>query len=592
MPTQSNLSLVKRLWHHLSTERRLQFCLLMGLMILVSISEMLSVGALFPFLQTLSNPDVVFNYPNAQYFIKTLGINSAEELLLPLLIIFGLMIIITAILKLLLLWASSRFSFSTGSDISASIYRRTLYQPYSVHVNRNSSEVINGIVTKANGVIYGVLGPILSLISSSFILIAVLAILISIDFMVSISVFFGFGVLYWVVIWLTRFKKINNSKLIACESTQVIKSLQEGLGGIRDILVDGSQSTYCDIYKSADYSLRRAESSNHFIIHFPRYGLDALGMLFISIAAYLVFKQSADISKVIPVLGVMALGAQRMLPLMQVVYSSWSSVQGCRISLSDTLNLLDQPLPHYYNQGGGISLNFSNKITLKAVSFRYNDNAPFIFKELNLEILKGSCIGFIGKTGSGKSTLIDIIMSLLAPTQGVLMVDSQIITAENQRAWQSHIAHVPQAIFLTDSTIEENIAFGQPKNKINRQRVIQAAMDAKISDFIETLPSKYETVIGERGVRLSGGQRQRLGIARALYKKADVIIFDEATSALDSITEADVIDSLDDLSKNNTILIVAHRLTTLKKCSQIVEIVDGRVKRIGSYEEIVLNKST
>jgi ABC-type bacteriocin/lantibiotic exporter with double-glycine peptidase domain len=592
MPTQSNFSLVKRLWHHLSTERHRQFCLLIGLMILVSIAEMLSVGALFPFLKTLSNADVVYNHPGAQYFIKALGIKSAEALLLPLLIIFGLVVIITAILKLLLLWASSRFSFSTGSDLSASIYRRTLYQPYSVHVNRNSSEVINGIVTKANGVIYGVLSPILSLISSSLILIAVLAILISIDFMVSISVFLGFGTLYWIVIWLTRFQKIKNSKLIACESTQVIKSLQEGLGGIRDILVDGSQSTYCDIYKSADYSLRRAESSNHFIIHFPRYGLEALGMLFISIAAYLVFKQSEDISKVIPVLGVMALGAQRMLPLMQVVYSSWSSVQGCRISLSDTLNLLDQPLPSYYNQEEKSSLNFSHKISLEAVSFRYNHDAPWIFKELNLEISKGSCIGFIGKTGSGKSTLIDIVMGLLRPTQGVLKVDSQVITAENQRAWQFHIAHVPQAIFLADSTIEENIAFGQPKNKINHLRVIQAARDAKISDFIETLPNKYEAVIGERGVRISGGQRQRLGIARALYKNADVIIFDEATSALDSKTEAEVIDTLDGLSKNNTILIIAHRLTTLKKCSQIVEIAEGKIQRIGSYEEIVLNKST
>jgi len=214
---------------------------------------------------------------------------------------------------------------------------------------------------------------------------------------------------------------------------------------------------------------------------------------------------------------------------------------------------------------------------------------PWILNELNLSIAKGSRVGFIGTTGSGKSTLLDIVMGLLKPTEGTLAVDDQDITAGNHRAWQAHIAHVPQAIFLADSTIEENIAFGQPKSKIDRQRVIQAAKQAQIADLIETWPDQYKTFVGERGIRLSGGQRQRIGIARALYKKADVIIFDEATSALDNETEQAVMEAIEGLSDDLTVLIIAHRLTTLKNCTQIVELGDGGIRRIGNYQDIVDN---
>jgi ATP-binding cassette subfamily B protein len=210
-------------------------------------------------------------------------------------------------------------------------------------------------------------------------------------------------------------------------------------------------------------------------------------------------------------------------------------------------------------------------------------------KDLDLRIAKGSRVGFIGQTGSGKSTLLDIVMGLLVPTSGTFTVDSQKITVENQRSWQAHIAHVPQAIFLADSTIEENIAFGQPKIAIDRKRVIQAAKQAQIADIIETWPSQYDTFVGERGIRLSGGQRQRIGIARALYKQADTIIFDEATSALDNETEQAVMDAIESLSETLTVLIVAHRLTTLKNCTQIVELGNSGILRLGSYQDIVTN---
>ena len=272
---------------------------------------------------------------------------------------------------------------------------------------------------------------------------------------------------------------------------------------------------------------------------------------------------------------------------MQQAYYSWSSIVGGQASLSDTLDLLDQPLPEHHDQVPAEPLPFTDSMTLKALSFRYSQETPWVLRDFSLCIKRGSRVGFIGATGSGKSTLLDIVMGLLEPTEGSFEIDGKAVTAGNNRAWQSHIAHVPQAIFMADSTIEENIAFGLPREKIDRERVRNAARQAQIAETIESWRAGYETRVGERGIRLSGGQRQRIGIARALYKNADVIIFDEATSALDNDTEQAVMQAIEHLNPDLTILIIAHRLTTLKNCSQIVELGDGGILRIGTYDAIV-----
>jgi ABC-type multidrug transport system fused ATPase/permease subunit len=378
-----------------------------------------------------------------------------------------------------------------------------------------------------------------------------------------------------------------NSQIYARESSQVIKSLQEGLGGIRDVLIDGSQTVYCQIYSSADQSLRRVQGNNQFISSSPRYAMEALGMILIATLAYSLAQQSDGIAKAIPILGGLALGAQRLLPVLQQIYSSWSAILAGQASLQDALELLDQPLPSYANQPCIQPLIFKHHISFKQLGFRYDLKMPYVLKQISLSIAKGSRVGFIGRTGSGKSTLLDIVMGLLQPTDGTIEIDGQIITSANQRNWQAHIAHVPQAIFLADSTIEENIAFGVPKDQINHLRVRQAAQQAQIADSIESWPDQYQTFVGERGIRLSGGQRQRIGIARALYKQADVIIFDEATSALDNETELAVMQAIEGLSKDLTLLIIAHRLTTLKNCTHIVELSEGGIKRTGSYQDII-----
>jgi ATP-binding cassette subfamily B protein len=588
MPTSQPITqLLSRLWQHISPRRRWQLGCLLVLMVGASFAEIVSIGVVLPFLAVLTAPSRIFALPAAQPFINVLGITTAEQLLLPLTIAFGLAALMAGALRLLLLWSSTRLSFAVGADISNNIYRRTLYQPYAVHVARNSSEVIGGISNKANGVIYGIIVPILTLISSAIMLTAILIALLYVDPVIAMLAFGGFGLIYAVIIRLTRKRLLRDSQCIARETTNVIKSLQEGLGGIRDVLIDGSQAAYCQAYRNADNPLRRAQGSNMFINLSPRYGMEALGMILIASLAYTLTQQSDGLTRVIPILGALALGAQRLLPVLQMAYSAWAGIQGGQASLQDTLELLDQPLPDYADQAQATPLIFKKQIALNKLSFRYHITMPWVLRSVDLTLVKGSRVGFIGTTGSGKSTLLDILMGLLEPSEGCLEVDGQAITAVNGRNWQAHIAHVPQAIFLADSTIEENIAFGVPKEKIDHQRVRQAASQAQISDIIESWPKQYQTFVGERGIRLSGGQRQRIGIARALYKQADVIIFDEATSALDNETEEAVMQAIESLSKELTILIIAHRLTTLKSCTQIVELGESKIKRIGSYQQIV-----
>ena len=547
-------------------------------MLLASFMEVISIGAVLPFLGILTAPEYVYNHELMFPLIKVLGLTEPEQIIFPVTVIFIITIVVATSIRLLLLYGMTRLSFAAGADISIDIFRKTLHQKYSVHLNRNSSEVINGIITKTGEVIGGVFLPILTLISGVLLMVCIMSALITIDIKIALSAFSGFGILYWGVIKFTHKKVHKNGKCIADESTKMIKVLQEGLGGIRDVLIDGSQEYYCKLYRHADLPYRRATGNNVFISGSPRYAMEALGMILITLLALFMLQQKSGGVTVIPVLGALAIGAQKLLPALQQTYNAINGIKGSTYMLNDVLDLLDQPLPDYANKQLPEPISFQKEINLKNIYFRYHIDAPFILNNLNLNIAKGSRVGFIGVTGAGKSTLIDIIMGLLEPTNGSILIDNVAVTRENLRSWQVHIAHVPQDIFLTDGTIEENIAFGVMSNMINHDRVVKSAEQAKIKDMIESWEDKYKTFVGERGIRLSGGQRQRIGIARALYKQANVLVFDEATNALDNETEQAVMESIEDLGKDLTILIIAHRLSTLKGCNHIVELSKDGVK--------------
>jgi ABC-type multidrug transport system fused ATPase/permease subunit len=575
-----------RLWEHFNSRRRRQLGLLCLLMLFSSVAELVSLGAIIPFLAAMTAPAKVYAHPAVAPFVDFMKIASPNQLLLPLAVVFSLAALVAAGLRMLLLWAGTRLAFAIGADISIGIYQRTLHQPYAVHVARNSSEVISGITTKSHAVIYGGLMPALQLASAVFTLVAIIAGLLTVDPQVALATLFGFGAVYGLLIGAARKRLAENGKRIAQESTKVLKCLQEGLGGIRDVLLDGSQPTYCKSYCEADLPLRRAQGNNQFISTSPRYAMEAIGLSMIAALAYYLVRQPEGIERALPVLGVLALGAQRLLPTLQQAYAAWAGIKGNQASVQDALALLEQPMPDSTTEGTG-ALTFDKTIRMQAITFAYQPTHPAVLKNLELTIRKGERVGIIGATGSGKSTLMDLLMGLLEPSGGRLEVDGQTIDSTTRRAWQSRIAHVPQAIYLADSSVEENIAFGVPRKAIDHARVVEAAQQAQIAELIESMPDGYRSQVGERGVRLSGGQRQRIGIARALYKQADVIVFDEATSALDNETERTVMESIDTLKANLTVVIIAHRLSTLQKCDRIVELGEGGVKRIGSYEQIV-----
>ena len=563
---------VSRLWILLTPRRRSQFGLVVLLMLVASLAEMVSIGAVLPFLGVLASPDRWFEMPAVRPLVRFLGLTSSAQLVLPFTLAFCVAAIVAGVTRLSLLWATIRVSYGAGADLSIGIYRRTLYQPYAVHVARNSSEVISGILNKTATVVQGAFLPVATLLGSSLLIVSIVGTLIVIDPVAAISAIVGFGVLYALISRITQERLARNGARITARQTEVMKCLQEGLGGIRDVLIDGSQQVYCEIYQRADLSMRRSEASNSFIIQSPKFGMEAIGMVLIAGLAWTFRGSPGGLASAVPVLGAIALGAQRLMPALQQGYSAWSNLIGSEASLRETLRLLDQPLPEYAGKVNPEPIPFRDAIDLRRIGFRYTPDGPWVLRDFDLRIPKGARMGFKGTTGSGKSTLIDIVMGLLEPSEGLLLVDGSPITPENRRSWQVRIAHVPQSIFLADSSISENIAFGVPANQVDMGRVREAARRAQIASDIDSWPAGYGTQVGERGVRLSGGQRQRIGIARALYKQASVIILDEATSALDGETEESVMRSIEGLDKDLTVLIVAHRLSTLRSCDQVVEV--------------------
>lgn len=568
-----------RLWKHIDHRRRKSLLALLCLLACGSLAEVVTIGAIIPFLAALTDPVKLYSNPNIAPLAGSLGITDPYELILPVVIIFGLAALLSGIIRLMLLFFSNKIAFSIGHDLSVKMYNRSLFQPYATHIGRNSSEVINAVSVKSTLVIFGIVSPCLLLINAVMMIIVILIFLITIDPFVTLILASGFVVIYVVIMSLTTDKLKIAGEQISVQSTVVLKAMQEGLGAIRDIIIDGSQRYHSEFYRVSDLKLRTSQRYSQVIREAPRYVVESLGLVLIASVAYMASKSPEGVAETLPVLGALALGCQRMLPVIQNAYSSWGSIKTALPSLADVVDLLEQPIEDH--QVSRVTpIQFKKCLSFRDVKFNYSQGSPIVLTDINLDIKQGSRVGIIGSTGCGKSTLLDVIMGLLRPTGGMISVDGVTIDDQNIRAWQRKIGHVPQFIFLSDATIAENIAFGVSTSKINYERVKRAAEQAQLADAIESWPEAYQTRVGERGVKLSGGQRQRIGIARALYKKPDLIVFDEATSALDNDTEASVMNAIRELSHDLTVVMVAHRLSTLEDCDLIFEVKNGRISMV------------
>ncbi len=557
-------------------------------MIIGSFSEILSIGSALPFLGALASPKNIYTNQYLNPIFLKLGFFDPSDILIPLTIVFAGLVVFSSLVRLVLIWANAKLSYVTGSDLSSMIYRLTLEQPYKFHISRNTSEVITAITSRTT-IVTIVINAFLTIISTSVILAFVTIAFVLLSPKMAFFIIGSIIILYLAVVSLTKKKLDANGEDIEITSVQVVKIIQEGLGGIRDIIIDGSQDIYCKNFQKQDSRLKNAQSNNLFIGQSPRYIMEAFGIVAIAVITCNLVSDDNGILVALPFVGGLALGIQRLLPLVQHCYSAWSVIKGNKASLLDTINYIELTSNNSSCKSLKItnSIDFKREINFDNVFFKYSDDGPFILKGMSFSIKKGSCIGLIGSTGSGKSTCLDLIMGLLTPSSGFISVDDYELCEKDLQIWRSNISHVPQTIYLSDASVEQNIAFGIPENLIDHDRVLFAANKAQISETIESWDAKYKTIVGERGVRLSGGQRQRIAIARALYKQSSVIVFDEATSALDYQTEDAIMKTIGNLSKEITVIIVAHRLNSLKECEKIIEIENGAVKRIGSYKEVV-----
>jgi len=582
-PISATLQNLFRFCKVVSVKRRIQISFLFALMIATSFIEIVSIGALFPFLAVMVVPEKTYQNKNFSSVIKIFDLNGPNELLPLLATFFCIAVLVAGFMRMGLMYFQSRMSELISVDFSVEAYVRTLYQPYEYHINMNSSQLITGI-NKAGELGNMLVSPFLIFLSSVIMIITILSTLIAINPLVALSIFSGISIIYLLITLITKTRLSIDGERLSRESENMLKTMQEGLGSIRDVIIDANQETYARYFRQSIARLRRASANINIINSCPRFLIEAFGMLLIILIAYTLATSSEGLQSAIPVLGVLALGMQRMLPVLQQAYSSLITLQSYRYSSSDALKMLERPIARE-NSGIETPINFSNGISFNNITYRYESYGRNILDEINLFIPKGARIGIIGETGGGKSTLLDIFLGLLKPISGNLSVDGVRIDENTMLAWQKKIAHVPQTIFLIDSSIAENIALGTPLEKIDFDRIQSVARQAKINTVIDGWEEKYLTKVGERGVKLSGGQRQRVGIARALYKNAEIIVFDEATSALDSKTEEELMQSIESLGKEITILMIAHRITTLQNCTQIIELANGKIIRMGKYED-------
>lgn len=580
--SQSTKILLIGIWRHLSHRRRTQLGCLLFVMIASGVAELVSLSAVLPFLTVLTDPELLWQQTWINSLFIRFGLSQSHHLVLLVTGLFALTAVLAAAIRLFNLWLNGRLVAAVGSDLSCEAYLRTLHQPYFVHVQRNSADVITATTTQISRTVVA-LTSLLQLVTASFVAVALLAGLLLIDWGIALATAVLFGTVYGLLALRVRRELLLSGKKWSSAARQQLKAVQEGLGAIRDILLESNQNIYLDIYETVDRPLRLLQSKNQFLSSSPRYAVEALSLVAIALTGCLLVLQKGSESMVIPLLGSLALGAQRLLPALQQIYTNWSSLKVYNADMQAVLALLNQPLAA--NVSTQKTLPLESNIFLDRVSFRYGQDQPVVLVGLNLEIHRGERIGLIGSTGSGKSTMVDLLMGLLKPSDGRLLVNGEDVHdpshPERLLSWRKAIAHVPQNIYLADTSFAENIAFGVPKHKIDFAKVRLAAQQSQIAAFIESSPKGYSSHVGERGVRLSGGQRQRIGIARALYKQASVLVLDEATSALDNKTEEAVMTSVDDLDRNLTIIMIAHRLTTINRCDRVLRLHNGLIVSSG-----------
>ncbi|MEA3045804.1 MAG: hypothetical protein QOJ53_136 [Sphingomonadales bacterium] len=561
------------LYRSLSRRRRTHLLLLLPLMLLSAVAELVTIGAVLPFLAILANPGQATEFPGLGLFRSLFGGADGGNPIVPATILLVAAASASAAIRLLTLRTIQNFAFAVGHEFATTIFGRMLRQPYALYVRRNPSEFVAAL--EKIRMFVNVLLPAMNGAIAAMVALSIAALLLAIVPLAA-ALAIAVAILLYVGLSLATHNRLRaNSRRIAKLATDRAKAFQEGIGGLRDILLDGSQPVFEDEFRRLDHAFGKVLSSNNFLAAAPRYAVEGAGIALIGLLALYLSEGAGGMLAALPILGAMALGAQRLLPLLQAAWVGWSQLSGNAQILRDLHALMETPVVAA-GRPAAPALPFARDIVFDRVSYQYHGRNHAVW-DISFAIPKGALIGLVGRTGSGKSSLVDMFLGLLDPTQGEIRIDGRRLDAANRAGWQAQIAHVPQSIYLADASIAANIAFGQAEAKIDMERVRTAARLAQADGFIADLPEGYDTRAGERGIRLSGGQRQRIAIARALDKDASILVLDEATGQLDLETEEAVIDAITAIGREMTILIVTHRDPVLARCDRIMRLDDGRL---------------
>ena len=566
----------------------------MALQVLVffaSIAEIVCVASVIPFMSLIGDADLLHGNSLVAELYEYTGLSSRKSFLLILGAGVLICLILSALVSMLTTWRLSMFAISVGTELSDRLYRHYIRQNWLFHSSESSARLTKKVATESTRVTNQILLPLMHMNAR---IVLVLLMGISIFLYDPLVALIGLSIIATSYLILFRFVKkklFTNGVAISTVVEDRFRLMNEGFGGIKDILLLGKQDYYVNRFNEKGRILASSQGVNNALAQVPRYIIEliAFGSM-ITLLLYLIASHNENLGLVLPVLSAYALAGFKLLPACQQIYASAAQIKGNLSAFSsiqsDLFDSLQVNSPKFDTMEGR-RISPAKSIRLTDVNFSYPSSSKQALVDLNLEIQAGACVGIVGASGSGKSTLINLILGLIAPNSGSISVDEVKIGSDNMHCWQAVLGYVPQNIFLSEGSIAENVAFGVDSNSIDKNRLERAIRLAQLADFVDSLDGKTGALVGERGVRLSGGQRQRIGIARALYRDSEVLVFDEATSALDGNTEVEIMKSINEVRDGKTIILVAHRLRTVRDCDQIYFMEQGKVVDHGTYDELL-----
>lgn len=584
------LKLVKELFSLLTPEQRKRFYFLQLLVVIMALAEMVGIASIGPFMALVGDISLIERNEFFRQIYLTSGFTDPIDFLFAMGVIVLFIIGFVTLLSMYTVWKITLFAAQTGSEISDRLYTYYMQKDWMFHVNMSSAQLTKQISTESLRVTDLIIEPMMQ-INAKLVLVLFISVGIFIfDPLVALTGLAIFVTAYAVLFKIVRGALQKNSYAISDMSTERFRLMNEGFGGIKDVLMLGCKDGFIDDFQVSGKIFAHARGTNNALSQVPRYFMEfvAFGSM-IGLVLFLIKSHDGSLEKILPVLAIYALAAFKLLPALQQIYGNLAIIKG-NISAFESIkkDLEDSASNEAVNTGRGKERLFPKKqIELKDITFTYQGQDSPALCNLNFIIPINSIIGIVGSSGSGKSTAVNLLLGLVSVEQGELLIDGVPITRQNERAWRNSIGFVPQSIFLSEGSILENVAFGLPIKDIDVNQVKKAIQLAHLESLVEQLPDGLYTKVGERGVRLSGGQRQRIGIARALYNDVDILVFDEATSALDGVTEKLIMDDIHELSGKKTIIMIAHRLKTVKKCNQIFLLDKGHLVDQGTYQDLL-----